>query len=64
MTAYTTADLEEAKTAIHSLLYKCEKALQKIEKGSSQHTLLTRRVKALLISEELIRKEMLQMKMK
>ncbi|SFC28378.1 hypothetical protein SAMN05421747_107161 [Parapedobacter composti] len=62
MTTYTPAELEEAKTAIDSLIHKCEMALQKIEKGSSQHTLLTRRIKALQISANLILEKMSELK--
>jgi hypothetical protein len=54
MPKYSKKELEEAKFAINSTIGKCEKSLQKIIDKSPQKTLLTRRIKALKISEELI----------
>ena len=54
MQTYSKNELEEARFAIQSTIYKCEKSLQKLLDKSSQKTLLTRRVKALKISLELI----------
>lgn len=54
MQTYSKNELEEARFAIHSTINKCEKSLQKLLDKSSQKTLLTRRVKALKISLELI----------
>lgn len=56
MPDYSINELEEAKFAINSTIGKCEKSLQKIVDKSPQKTLLTRRIKALKISEELIDK--------
>lgn len=50
----TKDELQEAQRAILSLLHKCEKVLEKLEPGRSQHTLTKNRVKALRISAELI----------
>jgi hypothetical protein len=54
MENYTKAELEEAIRAISSTLGKCEKVLVKLKEGTSQHTLLIRRIKALKISKEFI----------
>ncbi len=54
MKFYTTGELEEAKEALVSTISKCEKSLLKLKDNSSQKTLLTRRIKALCISVDLI----------
>lgn len=54
MDGYTKDELQEAQRAITSTLHKCEKVLEKLEPGKSQHTLTVRRIKALRISSELI----------
>ena len=46
MAEYTQAELEEARTALESLIRKCEKTQESLKPGSSQMTLLTRRMKA------------------
>lgn len=51
---YTNDELQEALQAITSTLSKCEKVLPKLVSGSSQHTLLVRRIKALQIASSLI----------
>ena len=51
---YMQEELREAERAILSLLHKCEKALDKLEPGKSQHTLTMRRIQALRISSHLI----------
>ncbi|HEY9060775.1 MAG TPA: hypothetical protein VIO64_09775 [Pseudobacteroides sp.] len=56
MDSYTKEELEEALRAITSTISKCEKVLPKLKPGTSQHTLLTRRIKALRISSALITK--------
>lgn len=61
MPKYSIQELEEAKFAINSTIGKCEKSLQKIIDKSPQKTLLTRRIKALRISEELIDKALLNL---
>lgn len=55
---YTKAELEEAKRSIESTLHKCEKALEKLRVGSSQHTLTVRRIKAFQLSLALIGREL------
>lgn len=51
---YTNDELQEALQAITSTLSKCEKVLPKLQSGSSQHTLLVRRIKAFQIASSLI----------
>lgn len=58
MENFTKEELEEALRAITSTVSKCEKILPKLKQGTSQHTLLVRRIKALDIASELIRKEL------
>ena len=55
---FTTEELEDALRAIDSTISKCEKVLPKLKQGTSQATLLTRRIKALQIASSLIRQEM------
>ena len=55
MENYTKEELEEALRAIDSTIRKCEKAQPKLKEGTSSHTLLIRRIKALQISSALIR---------
>lgn len=52
--SYTKEELREAERAILSLLHKCEKVLEKLEPGKSQHTLTKNRIKALRVSAGLI----------
>ncbi|MET4081536.1 hypothetical protein ABIB40_001485 [Pedobacter sp. UYP30] len=52
-------DLDKATIVIKSLLNKCEKSLQKLTNGTSQHTLLINRIEALKIALTLIEKEIL-----
>lgn len=58
MENFTKEDLEEALRAIVSTISKCEKVQPKLKPGSSQNTLLTRRIKALYIASALIEKEL------
>lgn len=58
MEAYSKEDLEEAFRAIDSTIRKCEKVQPKLKEGTSQHTLLVRRIKALQIAAALIRREL------
>jgi hypothetical protein len=58
MDKFTKEDLEEALQAIASTMSKCEKVQPKLKPGTSQHTLLTRRIKALYISSALIKREL------
>lgn len=58
MDDFTKEDLEEALRAIASTISKCEKVQPKLKEGTSQHTLLVRRIKALNIASELIKREL------
>lgn len=51
-------ELEEARRAIGSIIHKCEKAQEKFSKGTSQHTLLKNRLKAMYLSTSLIEQEL------
>jgi hypothetical protein len=62
MDGYTKEDLEEALRAIVSTISKCEKVQPRLKQGTSQHTLLIRRIKALNIASALIRRELSSMK--
>ena len=55
---FTRRELEEALGALASTISKCEKAEPKLKPGSSQHTLLVRRIKALRIATILIQREL------
>jgi len=46
MDNFTKDELEEALRAIDSTISKCEKVQPKLKPGTSQHTLLIRRIKA------------------
>lgn len=54
MPDYTTEELTEALRAVSSVIHKCEKAQEKFPEGSSHHTLLRNRLKAMHISGALI----------
>lgn len=56
MTGYTKEELEEALKSNVSTIGKCEKALPKLKNHSAQKTLLSRRIKALHISVDLIKR--------
>lgn len=58
MNDYTEEELKEALRAIASTISKCEKVLPKLKQGTSQHTLLVRRIKAFYIALSLITKEL------
>ncbi len=58
MDNFTKEELEEAIRAIDSTIGKCEKVQPKLAHGSSQHTLLVRRIKAFHIASELIKREL------
>ena len=51
-------ELSKALRAITSLIGKCEKVHEKQTEGSSQHTLMKRRLEAFYLSQELIIREM------
>jgi len=54
MDQFTKEELEEARRAIDSTVSKCEKVQPKLKEGTSQHTLLVRRIKAFQIASLLI----------
>jgi hypothetical protein len=58
MNKFTREELEEALRAISSTISKCEKVQPKLKQGTSQHTLLVRRIKALEIASILIKREL------
>ena len=51
-------ELKEALRAIDSTISKCEKVELKLKQGTSQHTLLIRRIKAFKIATKLIKREL------
>jgi len=57
MEQFTREELLEALRAIDSTIKKCEKVQPKLKEGTAQHTLLVRRIRALRIAAELIRRE-------
>ena len=57
MDKYTTEDLVEALRVVSSTISKCEKMQLKFAEGTSQHTLLKNRIKAMYISKSLITDE-------
>ena len=58
MDNFTQEELEEALRAIASTISKCEKVQPKLKPGTSQHTLLVRRIKALQVASALITREL------
>ncbi|MEZ4399208.1 MAG: hypothetical protein R3B06_04270 [Kofleriaceae bacterium] len=54
---FSPEELDAALRALASTLAKCTKVLPKLTVGSSQHTLLTRRIRALEIAVALIERE-------
>lgn len=58
MNDFTKEELEESLRAITSTISKCEKVQPKLRQGTSQHTLLVRRIKALSIASTLIMLEL------
>ncbi|MDP4147068.1 MAG: hypothetical protein Q8936_21770 [Bacillota bacterium] len=57
MGKYTREELAEALRAVSSTISNCEKMQPKFAEGTSQHTLLKNRIKALYISKSLITNE-------
>lgn len=55
---FAKKELSEALRAVNSLLHKCRKSLEKIDKNTSQQTLLINRINALNIALLLIDKEL------
>jgi hypothetical protein len=58
MNNFTKEELDEALRAIVSTIGKCEKVQPKLKEGTSQHTLLVRRIKAFGIAAALIQAEL------
>ena len=58
MEDFSREELQEALRAIHPTTSKCEKVLPKLREGTSQYTLMVRRVKALQIAAALITREL------
>jgi len=54
MDKYTREELVEALRVVSSTINKCEKMQLKFAEGTSQHTLLKNRIKAMYISKSLI----------
>jgi hypothetical protein len=54
MDKYTREEVEEALQIVSSAISSCEKIQPKFVEGTSQHTLLKNRIKALYISKSLI----------
>ncbi|WP_330373207.1 hypothetical protein [Kineothrix alysoides] len=52
---YTKKELTEALQAVSSFIGRCEKMQGKFKEGTSQHTLLRNRIKAMYISEALLK---------
>jgi hypothetical protein len=57
MGQYTGEELEEALQIVSSTINRCEKTQPKFVEGTSQHTLLKNRIKAMYISKSLITDE-------
>jgi hypothetical protein len=57
MEKYKIEELMQALQVISSTISNCEKMHPKFEEGTSQHTLLKNRIKALYISKALINEE-------
>ncbi len=58
MNEYTREELEDALQKVSSIINKCEKSQLKFAEGTSQHTLLKNRIKAMQISKALIMREL------
>lgn len=57
MSEYTREELEGALKIVSSAIRRCEKAQPKFAEGTSQHSLLRNRIRALYISKALITEE-------
>ena len=58
MDGYTREELDEALTAVQSIIHKCEAARKKFPRGTARHTLLERRLRATYLSRALICREL------
>ena len=59
---YSREDLDEAVTSLKSSLSECNKALDKLEVGTLQHSHMVKKMKSFEISLELIKGELLKVK--
>nr|WP_041137963.1 hypothetical protein [Beduini massiliensis] len=57
MKSMTIRKVNEAESVISSTIKNCEKMQLKFNEGSSQHTLLKNRIKALYIAKALVKQE-------
>lgn len=57
MAEYAKEEVETALAMVDSLISQCEKSKAKFAKGTSQHTLLQNRIKALSIAKALMEDE-------
>ena len=60
MAKFDADELLEARRAIASLVGKCEKAFDKLTEGTSQHTLMKRRLAAFHVALALIDEKLTQ----
>lgn len=60
MDDFTEKDMEEALRATASMIDRTEKAKEKFEQGTSQHTLQKNRLKALYIASSLLSKRLME----
>ena len=51
MDKYTSEELEEALQIVSSVISRCEKTQPKFVEGTSQHTLLKNRIKAMIFQK-------------
>lgn len=58
MNNYSEVEMKKAIRSIESTISKCEKVLPKLKQGTSQHTLLVRRIKAFQIASSLINEKL------
>jgi len=61
---YSKTDLESGLVAMTSLIHKSEQAFLRLKKGSSQWTLLERRMKAFVMARDLLEEKLKQLKEK
>lgn len=56
-TKYIGEEIDEALRIVSSIISRCEKAQLNFEEGTSQHTLLRNRIKAMYISKSLLKED-------
>lgn len=57
MDKYTNEEIHKAVEIVTSTIAKCEKMMPKFKEGTSQHSLLRNRIKAMYVSKSLILEE-------